>query len=204
MLLAVDIAQQLWAQHRVRTGQSAQPDSNGRHPQGAEATQAQEEPSHRVGPSIDAGPNLFEVNIFLVFQRFVVGLNAFIFIPITPRPVKNEVIQRGVFFPSEHGPQSIDWSDLFLVRCMEARDLLASSPMLEDRYSVPDIVAIDVAIVSELNELGLVESEVHYPELLGLPQLLYQAVYILREDGFVSAIDVVAQNLGVKNLGVNV
>ena len=118
--------------------------------------------------------------------------------------MKNEVIQRGVFFPSEHGPQSIDWSDLFLVRCMEARDLLASSPMLEDRYSVPDIVAIDVAIVSELNELGLVESEVHYPELLGLPQLLYQAVYILREDGFVSAIDVVAQNLSVKNLGVNV
>ena len=66
------------------------------------------------------------------------------------------------------------------VGIMEAGDLLATSPMLEDRYPVPDIVVVDVAIVSELNELGLVESEVHHPELLGLPQPLYQAVYVLR------------------------
>ena len=91
-----------------------------------------------------------------------------------------EVIQRGVLFPSQHGPQSIDCSELVCVGIMEAGDLLATSPMLEDRYPVPDIVVDDVATVSELNELGLVESEVHHPELLGLPQPLYQAVYVLR------------------------
>ena len=67
--------------------------------------------------------------------------------------------------------------------------------MLEDLCPVPLAVVVDVAIVSELNELGLVDSEVHHPELLGLPQILYQAVYVLRGYGFVSTVDVVAQDV---------
>ena len=66
--------------------------------------------------------------------------------------------------------------------------------MLENYYPVPLAVVVDVAIVSELNKLGLVEPEIHHPEFLGPPQIPYQAVYVLRGHGFVHAVDVVAQN----------